>query len=109
MSPIHHVTGNHVLIAREPEATKTPAGIILKEKPYWQDAGRVWIVVATGWGRFRTNKKTKRTRFVPIEVQPGQRVLVNFDKGNQFDFPTGERMIDADQIIARIDAGETVG
>jgi len=104
MNPIHHVTGNHVLIAPEPEKNVTPSGIILKEKPYWQDAGRVWFVVATGWGKVVKSKRTKQKRIEPMPVRPGDRVLVDFTLGHQFDFPTGERIVDAGQIILCLDS-----
>ena len=73
----------------------------MPQSPAWMDDKKTWMVEAVGPGKLKVNKKTKAKILLPMEVYPGDRVLVDMTAGHLLDFPDGRRIIVADQIMAK--------
>lgn len=93
--------GNLILCAplRPPE--KTAGGIVRPLDPKYFDDEKQWRVLEVGPGKTVVNKRTKVKTLVPMEVAPGDRVLVDQTLGNKFAFDDGRRIFDADQVLLK--------
>jgi co-chaperonin GroES (HSP10) len=91
--------GNSVLIAPIPQAQQSEGGIYFDMTR--QDDQKQWLVLQTGWGSFRV-KKGKPPVYLPIEVWPGDRVLVDMSLGAKaLEDGSHRRIVDASQILAK--------
>lgn len=87
-----------MLIQKIPQRTQSPSGILFCPKPDFLDDEKQWRVIAVGWGKIVTNKRTKQKHHVPIEVVPGDRVLVDTAKIGVIHLDDGRALVDADTI-----------
>ena len=93
------VQRNLVLLEPLKKRDRSPGGIFY-DMPR-RDDEKQWRVLACGPGKTVRNPRTKRTHFDPMEVQPGDRVLVEVALGNKLVFPDGRRIVDAGQILMK--------
>jgi co-chaperonin GroES (HSP10) len=70
---------DNVLLQPVAKNTVSPGGIIFKPSADFFDKDRHWIVAAVGPGRVVKNKRTKVETLVPMELVPGDMVLVDVD------------------------------
>lgn len=94
------IRGNNVLLAPLPAKTRSNGGVHLAMK--YQDDEMQWMVLAVGWGRI-SRKKGKAPRHVPIEVKRGDHVITPLVHGFKYKFPDGRIIIEADEIIAKVE------
>ena len=85
--------GNTIHIAPLKKTLKSIGGILLPEA--YQDDEKQYVVLSVGQGR-----KLKNGTRVPIEVEPGDRVLVDCDYGS-VTLPDGTKIVGAPQILAK--------
>ena len=87
---------NHVLIEPIKEEEKTKTGIVLPETAE-RERPEQGKVIATGPG-----KKDKTGKFVPLEIQPGQKVLFTKYGPNEIKVEDKEYLIAKEEDILAI-------
>lgn len=95
--PKVNLIGNNVLITPI-KANAAPGGIIIPEK-YRADPLQ-FRVLAVGPGRV-VRKKGKEPVTIPIDLQPGDFVVLPQIHGNKFAREDGTQIIEADEILAK--------
>lgn len=102
MTKISRLLGNTVLLKPLPFKTTSLGGLALPPNAKYQPDQLQFTVLAVGPGRV-VRKKGKVPVTIPIEVDPGDRVLLSQYHGNRFAFDDGSGciIVDASEIIAK--------
>jgi co-chaperonin GroES (HSP10) len=94
------VLGNNILIAPLNRPVKSAGGVDLPQNAKYAADGMQFRVLAVGPGRV-VRKKGKPDVLIPIDIEPGDFVLMNEIHGNKFKYPDGRLIVEADEIIAK--------
>jgi co-chaperonin GroES (HSP10) len=86
-----------------PHATQSPGGVLLAVDTPFQLDEKQWRVLEVGPGRWVKRRGKGKRRFQPMEVAPGDRILVDAGMGSRFTFEDGtkRRIFDMDLVLMK--------
>lgn len=102
MNPTVKLTGNLVLLMPVPQKKMSKGGVALPQDARYEGDTQEYFILAAGPGVL-IRKKGKPDRFVENPLKRGDYVIAPLYLGHKLKMPNGTTIVEADQIIAKVD------